>query len=135
MALITYTNKVENGGTTADGLVDADDMNEIKTKFNANEPFSKYVFQLTQTGTGAPTITQLQNNTGLTFIATRDGVGQYAVTPNTPPTAAKVAFFGGTTRILITYDGAYFTIESRAANAALSDAQMTNTPFEIRIYP
>ena len=33
---ITYTDKVENGGTTADGLVSSANLNEIKTVSNAN---------------------------------------------------------------------------------------------------
>tara|TARA_R110000772_G_scaffold34337_2_gene83336 strand:- start:1143 stop:2021 length:879 start_codon:yes stop_codon:yes gene_type:complete len=35
-AQITYTDKVENGGTTVDGLVGSANLNEIKTVVNAN---------------------------------------------------------------------------------------------------
>jgi len=37
MTQISYTNKVENGGTTADGKVSAANMNEIKATVNINE--------------------------------------------------------------------------------------------------
>jgi len=33
---ITFTDKVENGGTTVDGLVSAANLNEIKAKSNSN---------------------------------------------------------------------------------------------------
>ena len=35
-AEITYTNKVENGGTTVEGLVGSADLNEIKAVVNSN---------------------------------------------------------------------------------------------------
>ena len=33
---ITYTDKVENGGTTADGLVSSANLNEVKAAVNFN---------------------------------------------------------------------------------------------------
>lgn len=51
----------------------------------------KYVALLTQTGTAAPVVVVIQNTTGKTWTWTRLGTGQYKASPDTKPTANKVA--------------------------------------------
>ena len=44
--------------------------------------YKEYVFSFTQTGTNNPVVTEMTNNTGLTFTFTRDSAGVYFLTPS-----------------------------------------------------
>lgn len=137
MSKINYATKVENGGTTTAGRLSAADANEIKTSVNVlydEVPYKSYVAQITQIGTSNPTLTVLQNTTGLTFVATRVGVGSYLVTPNTPPSDSKTAYFGGTREIGLFYDGDNLQV-STVVSGSPADASLFKNSIEFRIYP
>lgn len=44
--------------------------------------YKEYVFSFTQTGTNNPVVTEMTNNTGLTFTFTRNSAGVYFLTPS-----------------------------------------------------
>jgi len=47
-----------------------------------NKGYKDYVFSFTQNSTDNPVVTELKNDTGLTFTFTRDGAGQFHLVPN-----------------------------------------------------
>jgi len=146
MAKIAYATKVENSGATAAGRISAADANEIKTSVNAlydKTPYTSLIATISQTGTSAPVVTILQNDTGLTFTPARTGAGYYTLTPNTPPTLAKTWLVGGTNapfsdKALITfaYQSGVIVIKTVDLGADVNaDALLLDTAIEFRIYP
>lgn len=47
-----------------------------------NKGYKDYVFSFTQSGTNNPVVTELNNDTGLTFTFTRDGDGNFHLVPS-----------------------------------------------------
>jgi len=47
-----------------------------------NKGYKDYVFSFTQSGTGNPVVTELNNDTGLTFTFTRINPGQFHLVPS-----------------------------------------------------
>lgn len=143
MALITYVDKVQNSGANDNGKVLAANMNEIKTKFNANRPYSAFVATISQTGTSAPVVTILQNDTGLTFTPARTGAGYYTLTPNTPPTLAKTWLIGGTNApfsdkalVSFAYQSGVIVVKTIDLGSDVNtDELLLDTAIEFRIYP
>ena len=62
-----------NVGTNLKAIVDYVD---VKT------PYKSYIALIDQSSTNAPTLTVLENTTGLTFSTQRQGVGAYKLYPN-----------------------------------------------------
>jgi len=111
------------------------------------KPYKILTGNLTQTGTGAPTFTILENTTGVTYTTAYTGVGLYTLTANsgTPFTANKTqAFIGG--NVASVGGDNYFMntsinsttvigISSGSYGIGFNDDILSNTPIEIRIYP
>lgn len=111
------------------------------------KPYQILTGNLTQTGTGAPTFTILQNTTGVTYTTAYTGVGLYTLTANsgTPFTANKTqVYIGGN---VATLGGDFYSmntsinsttvigISSGSYGIGFNDDILSNTPIEIRIYP
>ena len=54
-----------------------------------NKGYKDYVFSFTQSGTDNPVVTELNNNTGLTFTFTRAFAGQFHLVPSAPLDISK----------------------------------------------
>lgn len=120
-------------------------MNALVGAVQALNNCTVYRGTLKQTGAGAPVLTQLENNTGLTFTPARTGAGNYTIALSAHPAMAKcfcrIGNSNGSndTITTATYDnglGAFIVITTYSASgAALADVELLNTPFEFRIYP
>lgn len=115
--------------------------------------YKKYVANLTQTGTSAPTISVLENTLGGTLVWTYSAVGEYTATlAGLFPDADKVAIIPGLGGYLTgTYpaiDTNYTTISGYVDSAdaiklvtinnltnAAENALLVKTTIEIRVYP
>ena len=104
---------------------------------NATAAYTAYTIIYGQSGTAAPTVDQLlQNTTGATFTWARTGAGTYTITANSALfTSSKTICFlnnGGVTDTQ--------TIQwTRTSNTVLTittsaDAKITKGSFEVRIY-
>jgi len=74
---------------------DADDSNitknyKVEDLADFVKGYKDYVFSFTQSGTNDPVITQLNNNTGLTFTFTRQGPGIFYLVPSSNIDVNKV---------------------------------------------
>lgn len=117
----------------------------------AQQLFSSYQANVTQSGTSSPTGTQLANSFagGVTFAWARTGVGTYTITASSAVFAANKAkvFFGplnnalayvsyaNTSTTVITVNTYTTSIVSLLLTTGLSDGVFTNTPVEVRVYP
>jgi len=149
---IDYATKVENGGATASGKISADDANEIKTKHNALVTqigaYKKYHAWFTQTGVSAPTVQNETNSIGVAPSIAYGAAGLYVInftgivsdlnkievihSPRGSSTKQHVlnwyaAITGGANTVIYIKTWNY-------VSGAFEDAQLTNTPIEIRIY-
>lgn len=113
--------------------------------------YQTYQASVTQTGTSAPTGTQLANNFsgGVTFTWARTSAGTYTVTASSAVfTAGKTKVYFGplnnalgyvnytvTSSTVITITTTLTSILSLLLTTANTDALMTNTPVDIRVYP
>lgn len=113
--------------------------------------YSTYQANLSQSGTGNPTGTQLTNNFagGNTFTWARTGIGTYTVTASSAVfTVNKTKVFFGplnnalgyisytnTSTTVITINTSVTSILSLILTTANADAMMTNMPIDIRVYP
>lgn len=129
---------------TSDTLVPS--QKAVKTYADALKPYTVFVGELSQTGTGNPTITVLENTTGYTFTCTRAGAGDYdfAPTSGTPFTANKTWVSIGQSAPNVgdifttsyTYDTtSSISIITQSLSMGLSDEILGHTSIEIRIYP
>lgn len=119
---------------------------------SSGEPYLVYTATLTQTGTDAPVATVLRNTTGITFTWARSAEGVYTITADsgtpfvvnkTLPSisinkswSTQVAYIFSATRTsttIITVNTGYQT--GAGGDSQLNDGTLTETPFEIRIYP
>jgi len=102
--------------------------------------YKKYVALLTQTGTSAPTATVLENTLGGTVVWTRTSTGEYKGTLTGAFTTNKT-FFPQPSISLASYILAAvlntneLTISSRNTSGVSTDALLTNSTIEIRVYP
>lgn len=74
---------------------DADDSNitknyKVEDLADFVKGYKDYVFSFTQSGSNDPVITQLNNNTGLTFTFTRQGAGIFYLVPSSNIDVNKV---------------------------------------------
>lgn len=112
-------------------VVTAADMNEIKD--SVNSLYDKTVtacLLVNQSGTGNPVITTVFNDTGLTFSASRTGVGTYLIQPSVPPALNKTMCIGGVTPDFgVYYDGTFININT------VSDNALGDYNIKLEIYP
>lgn len=106
-----------------------------------NAPYKKYVALISQTGTDAPTVDQVFENTlGITPVFSYSGVGSYVIT--------GTGVFDVTKNWYViqnnTYDNSLFQLQSDTsdiiymytqAGGVFANSVLSKTPIEIRIYP
>ena len=88
----------QDASISADDLLvgsDAEDSNitknyKIEDLADFVKGYKDYVFSFTQSGTNDPVITQLNNNTGLTFTFTRNSAGVFYLVPSSNIDVNKV---------------------------------------------
>ena len=103
-------------------------------------PYKSFVALLTQTGTSAPVINVLENNTGITFTASYDDVGAFVLTPDVAPDDNKVTVLGvnasgsGFIRSMFWRLGV-INISTVDSSDAPVNGVLSNSTIEIRIYP
>jgi len=142
--------QIINVGTSAnDGTGDTLRASQVKANANftelydANSAYLKYVCNLNQSGTGAPTVTVLENTLG-NIVWTRTGVGVYLGTLSGAfPVTSKVWFTKpnsqGTTmkhNVCLNYSTANtitLNVFFNDNTTAIDDTQLAT--FEIRVYP
>ena len=101
--------------------------------------YTVYTALLTQTGTNAPVVTELKNNTGATFTWTRFAAGQYRAEANisvfTANKTAAVFNLGGIngSSTWKRLSDTFFQIETGTTSSDL-DGFLNNGYLEIRIY-
>jgi len=142
--------QIINVGTSAnDGTGDTLRASQVKANANftelydAKDAYLKYVANLNQTGTAAPTVQVLENTIG-NIVWARTGVGQYAASLNGAfPNNLKVWFSkvnsqgsSQTFNATLTHVSAniIYLIVRAADNTTLTDDIYLAT-FEIRVYP
>ena len=100
--------------------------------------YLSYVALLTQTGTSAPTVTVLQNTTGLTWTASYDDVGVFFLTPDTEPDEDKIAVFSvnaaATGSVNAFYRNGVINISTKDGIGS-QNSVLSRSAIEIRIYP
>ena len=105
-------------------------------------PYTECVMTLTQSSSTAPVITQIYNNTGLTFSSNYQSTGYYNITSSSDfVDQNKVLFFLSP----IYMNGDYVvTMQQLNSNSitlystvsgVVRDGGLNNTPLSIRIYP
>jgi hypothetical protein len=142
--LIIYCNNANGSVITSVGLWN---YNGTAWVTAGAKPYKILTGNLTQTGTGAPTFTILQNTTGVTYTTAYTGVGLYTLTANsgTPFTANKTQVFIGGNIATVGGDNYFMNtsinsttvigISSGSYGIGFNDDILSNTPIEIRIYP
>lgn len=95
-----------------------------------------------QSGTSAPVLTILENNTGITFTASRGTVGNYLFTPSINFVPSKVLVICGSGGSLsgnlsITYyiQTTYLEIDVVDASGTGVDGRLQNMAIQLLIYP
>lgn len=108
------------------------------------QPFDKYVALLTQSGTGAPVATVLDNEIG-SIVWTRAGTGQYAGTLNGAFVSGSAVAIVLNPKISTSVTGTLLAVVESASAVGLSaftdalagtaaDDELVATPVEIRVY-
>lgn len=145
MGKITFDNKIpavgdDPAGWTPQMVISAADMNQVKTVING--VYKKYVANLNQAGTSAPTVTVLENDLGYTPNIGYGGVGGIAIALQ-GITAAKVALFLSSQTFSAKLLASSFSINGQIVTLRTYD--LLNTPglandmlkdaiIEIRVY-
>jgi len=94
----------------------------------------KYVALLTQTGTGAPTATVLDNTLGATVSYSYNSAGNYTGTLSSPILDVnKTAIILGINQI--TSGGCRFQTANTVTIVTTANGNLSNTTLEIRVYP
>ena len=110
----------------------------------AAQPYTKIIGNISQSGSlSAPTITIFENNTGATITPSYGSVGGYVLTSDNPIFIENYTWiYIGNTQTnadfnvyLMTRNDDYHLNIWTGSNGSLADSLMTNTSFEIRIYP
>lgn len=99
-------------------------------------PYEKYIALITQAGTAAPTIVELENTLGITMIPTRISPGVYRLTRSTGSFTNEKTWFSPdsfTNTLSVGMRRASSTSFEITTNS--SDDILSNTPIEIRVYP
>ena len=142
--------QIINVGTSAnDGTGDTLRASQVKANANftelydVNSAYTKYVCNLNQTGTAAPTVQVLENTLG-NIVWTRTAVGQYSGTLNGAfPNNLKVWFSKvnsqGTSQtfnaVLTHVSANIIYLIVRAADNTTPTDDIYLATFEIRVYP
>jgi len=137
----------------------AETKTELKARFVDGETISKadfdavidsldlgssqiYVAMLAQSGTNAPTITELRNTTGATVTPSRVSAGSYQLSfDNTPLTANKTAVSLSQTEVNVhsaaqRFTTAVITVKTAVTSTgALADDLLVDQVLIIRIFP
>lgn len=110
----------------------------------AVQPYTKIVGNISQSGSlSVPTITIFENNTGATLTTSYGGVGGYTITSNLAIFLENLTwiYIGNTQAspdfnvyLMTRVDDNNLNIWT-GSNGSLANSLMTNTSFEIRIYP
>ena len=136
--LSSTVDTTERGSALANASREVYTMQDIKD--SAGSGYKVYAAILSQSGTNAPVVTELKNNTGATFTWTRFAVGQYRAQTNISVfTANKTVgiFTNGQTIQLNTVaerlSDTFYQLET-AIGSVLSDDFLSNGYLEIRIY-
>jgi len=102
--------------------------------------YLKYVAMLSQTGTGAPTATVLENTLGGTVVWSYNGNGSYDATLTAAFTADKTFVLIGGSGSATGFHTAYrdgdniVTVQTFDSGSPAND-MLAETPLEIRVYP
>lgn len=114
--------------------------NTIRTKLNCVQPYKKIVTRVTQSSTTAPVDTSLEDNQSTAHTWHYITVGDYRIKCSSCFSTTKTLIFMGNT-----VSGAHiraWVISTDSVGVQTSDtsnvkanAMLTNTPFEIRMYP
>jgi hypothetical protein len=128
-------------------LMSANSVDELKgrlvpllTIVSNGGSYTSYVALLTQTGTSAPVINVLENNTGITFTPSYDDVGAFVLTPDVAPDEDKVTVLGasgsgsGFIRSIFWREGVV-NITTVDSDSAPANGVLSNSTIEIRVYP
>ena len=136
--LSSTVDTTERGSAVANARVEVYTMQDIKD--SATPGYKVYAAILSQTGTNAPVVTELKNNTGATFTWTRFATGQYRAQTNISVfTANKTVgiFTNGQTIQLNTVakrlSDTFYQLET-AIGSSLVDDFLSNAYLEILIY-
>lgn len=136
--LSSTVDTTERGSALANASREVYTMQDIKD--SAGSGYKVYAAILSQSGTNAPVVTELKNNTGATFTWTRFAVGQYRAQTNISVfTANKTVgiFTNGQTIQLNTVaerlSDTFYQLET-AIGSVLSDGFLNNGYLEILIY-
>lgn len=136
--LSSTVDTTERGSALANASREVYTMQDIKD--SAGPGYKVYAAILSQSGTNAPVVTELKNNTGATFTWTRFAVGQYRAQTNISVfTANKTVgiFTNGQTIQLNTVaerlSDTFYQLET-AIGSVLSDGFLNNGYLEILIY-
>ena len=134
-----YLNTGGGGGgggvesVTGDLVDDTDPLNPV-----VNLPYLYFEALLTQTGTDAPVVTILHNNTGITWTAVYDEIGIYFIEPDTAPDPDKVSVYctngSSSGDIHAFWRGDKLSIRTQAAGIP-TNSILSNSAVEVRIYP
>lgn len=110
----------------------------LNTGGGGSSDYLSYVALLTQSGTSAPTVNVLKNDTGLTFTSVYDDVGNYFLEPDTAPNADKVVVFctngSGTGDVFSFWRDDKLNVRTKASGTS-TNAILSKTAVEVRIYP
>lgn len=118
-------------------------VNGVLSNSNGNvKPYKSYVAILNQSGTGAPTVTVLENTLGATLTPSRAGVGSYLLTPNVAGlfTTAKTITFPspsvnkGFVSFYVDQDNNRIAIYTKGEDFQPAHDILNQSPIEIRVY-
>jgi len=111
-----------------------------QTLLNTTQPYKKIVTRVTQSSTSAPVDTSLEDNQATAHTWHYIKVGDYRVKCSSCFSTTKTLIFTGNTVAdtqirawVISADS--LGISTADSSATLSNGKLTNTPFEIRMYP
>lgn len=111
--------------------------------------FSSFQSLVSQSGTGAPSGSTLQNSFGVTFTWARTGAGTYTLTASaatftanktavllsTPNNAFASFTYTITSTTVITFNTSVLSVLSLLLGSTNTDSLLANTLVEIRVYP
>lgn len=133
--------KLTNNPTAPTATAGDNDTSIATTAFvmaNAR-PYKTYYALITQSGTGAPTATVIENTLGGTVVWTRNVAGEYFGTLTGAFTSNKTGILmtGSTSNVIVSAirGSADFVIFRTTTSGTLSDTAVTNATLEIRVYP
>lgn len=148
----TYDNGVETGKATTgtirfngvDGIQTVSGLRDFYyiTNLITSNMFKLFRATLSQSGTGVPTATILENTTGLVPVFSRDDVGEYGIDNVGVVNASKVVVLiqptnGNVSKVFAgaLLAGHEIFINTWGVSTAEEDGWLDNTGIDIKIYP